>query len=406
MKVLLAATLLFSALSLPGQDWPQYLGPHANGLTEGRIHSDWQAQAPKELWRKQIGNGCGSFAIAHGRALTIGNEGDADTLWCLDAKTGEVVWKHSYPEPLDPKMYAGGANATPLVAYKHVYVLSKSGRLACYRLADGELIWEKHYEDDFKGKAPDWGYSASPVIYNKQLLISPCSRETSLMALNPATGETLWANSFRARPGYAAPVITKHKGRDCALVFHGRRLVGYDLEAKGEVMFEQLWRTSYDINASNPHYLDEKVFFASGYGMGYGVISVDKARPKILHKEPDTRLIFQNSLLVDGNIIAVFGDKNIDAELISMDMASGKINWKSDMPGTRGSILQVGENQLLILSETGALITGKYDAKGFQKEGQLDILPSLCWAPLAYADGMVFARNNKGEAVCLELSAQ
>ena len=145
------------------------------------------------------------------------------------------------------------------------------------------------------------------------------------------------------------------------------------------------------------------VFMASGYGMGYCVIDANGAETKVLHKDEDLRMIFQNSILVDGDIIGVFGDKNIDAELIRMDMKSGKIRWKESMPGTRGSSLLIGDH-LVILAETGDLIVGKASKTGWKELGRIKPLDKLCWSYLAYSNGRLFARNNDGQAVVLDVT--
>jgi outer membrane protein assembly factor BamB len=157
------------------------------------------------------------------------------------------------------------------------------------------------------------------------------------------------------------------------------------------------------VNASNPQYHDGMMFLASGYGMGYVVIDVSGGEPKVLHKDEDIRMIFQNSILQDGDILGVFGDKNIDAELIRMDMKSGKIRWREKMPGTRGSSLMVGD-QMVILSETGEIICGEPAKSGWKEHGRVQALSSVSWAHVAFADGRIYARSNKGEAVCFEVN--
>lgn len=397
-----ALALALAAAPLHAQDWPAYLAD-GSGTVPGEMNGDWKANPPKTLWKKNVGKGCTSWAIVDDRAYVGGNDGKEDFWWCLDAKTGKEIWKHHYKEALAPKLYEGGPNATPTVHDGLVYVLSKTGRLRALKVSDGSMVWEKHLDKDFGGEAPGWGFSASPTIYKDLLLVLPSGDKGALFALDRKSGRTVWKTSNEARPGYAAPVIVNYKGTDTALAFHGRTLVAYDLENKGKVLFEQSWRTSYDVNASNPQLQDNKLFIASGYGMGYAVADVSGSRPKISHRERDTRMIFQNNLLVDGDILGVFGDKNIDAELIRMDLASGDIRWKVDLPGTRGSSIMVGD-QLVCLLETGELVTGKPTRDRFIETGRLKILDKRCWSSLAYSNGRIFARNNNGEAICLDVS--
>ena len=384
------------------QDWPRYLGPDGSGMVEGKIRTNWKEQKPKELWRKDLGKGCTSFAIAGEKVVVMGNKDNTDIVWCLDAATGKEIWTHRYPEKLDPKLYDGGPNATPTIDGDVVYTLSKSGNLFCLSMADGKPKWNVHYKKDFKGRVPDWGYSASPVVKGNLLYCLPCAEDGGMYALEKSTGKVSWKSGDDTKPGYATPVFFTHEGKELVAAFHGRQLVAYHLESKGGPVFDFGWRTSYDVNASNPQYHDGMMFLASGYGMGYVVIDVSGGKPKVLHKDEDTRMIFQNSILRDGDILGVFGDKNIDAELIRMDMKTGKAHWRAKMPGTRGSSLMVGD-QMVILSETGEIICGEPAKSGWKEHGRVKALSSVSWGNVAFAHGRIFARSNKGEAVCLEV---
>ena len=55
----------------------------------------------------------------------MGNEDEKDSVWCLDAGTGETIWQHAYDCELDPLYYEGGPGGTPTVDGDVVYTLSK-----------------------------------------------------------------------------------------------------------------------------------------------------------------------------------------------------------------------------------------------------------------------------------------
>lgn len=397
--------ILFLCLShlTQASTWSSYLGSHGNGTAEGDIPTKIQKEGPRVLWKAKIGYGCSSFAIDQGRALTVGNAKDQDTLWCFDAKTGDVIWKKTYEEPLAPKYYDGGPGATPTIHGELVYNLSKSGRLSCHALKDGEEKWVVHFKNDLKGNKPTWGYSSSPLIYNDLLICLPCSKKGAMVAINPKTGKVEWQSENVARPGYAAPLFYQHGGKDAAVVFHGRSIVGYDLTEKGKVLYEFDWRTPYDVNASNPQVLGNLLHFSAGYNMGYAVIDISKAKPEIVHRNRDLPMIFQNSFIIGDDLMGCFGDKRYNTELYRMDFKTGKILWKHPLPGTRGSTAQIGETTV-VLTETGHLVFGQATEEGFTETGRHEVLSKLCWAPLAIAEGKFFARTNKGQAVCLDIS--
>ncbi|MDB4409054.1 PQQ-like beta-propeller repeat protein [Akkermansiaceae bacterium] len=402
MKVSLTLVLLFSCFA-QAADWPTYLGPEKNGIVQEKVRTDWSKEAPKVLWKADLGRGCSSFAVADGLVLTMGNSGKIETIWCFVAATGKIKWKDSYEEDLAPKFYTGGPGATPTIDGDRVYTLSKSGRLNCYELSTGTLQWTQHLKDDLGGKPPTWGYSTAPFIDGEELLVMPCGKGSSLVALDKKTGKELWKSAHQARAGYTLPVLANYRGAKTAFIFHGRNLAAYNLEKKGELLFEFEWRTPYDVNATSPVFYEDMLYIASGYGMGYAVLDLSGKEPKILHRDRERRMIFQNAILKKGDLIGVFGDKNIDAEAFRMDMKTGKLKWSVKIPGTRASTLMAGD-QLIILSESGELIFGKDTGTAFQETSRHQILKKLCWAAPAISEGRLFVRNNGGEMVCLDLS--
>lgn len=383
-------------------DWPQYLGIKGDAVSSETINGDWKNQAPKILWRAKVGKGCGSWSIVGGKALVVGNDKGNDIVSCRAADTGKLIWQHQYPEKLVANLYEGGPNTTPTVDGNRVYTLSKSGVLFCLNLGDGRPIWRRHLRDELGGKPGGWGFTASPVVDGDLVYVLPCSKDGAFYALEKKTGKVAWHTTNIQRSGYATPVLTNIDGKRAALVFYGRTVVAHDLTARGKILFQHQWKTSYNVNASNPQYHDGKVFFASGYGMGYAVLDVTGASPKILHRDQDIRMIFQNSIRTGNTITGVFGDKRIDAELMRMDITTGKIHWRKKMPGTRASAALVG-GTLVFLSETGELIAGKASDSGFEETGRIEVLSGKCWSPFAVSDGRLIARNNNGDAICLDV---
>src|ERR1051326_6804067 len=114
MKSLLAvAAALSCALNASAADWPQWRGPNREGVSSEKVK--WPAGGPKVIWKASVGTGFSSVSVSHGRVYTMGNEGEKDTIWCLDAAKGKPVWQHTYDSPLNPQYYEGGPGATPTV---------------------------------------------------------------------------------------------------------------------------------------------------------------------------------------------------------------------------------------------------------------------------------------------------
>jgi hypothetical protein len=95
MKKLLSlsvALVLAVPWPLQADDWPNWRGPHHNGIsTESGWLAQWPADGPPRLWKASVGTGFSSVAVANGRAYTLGNARNTDTVFCFDAETGKVI---------------------------------------------------------------------------------------------------------------------------------------------------------------------------------------------------------------------------------------------------------------------------------------------------------------------------
>jgi outer membrane protein assembly factor BamB len=121
-------------------DWPCWRGPERNGRSaEKGLAWDSGTNGLPVLWRAEVGKGFSGFAVADGRAVTMGNTDGTDTVWCFDAASGAVLWKHRYPCELQPLSYEGGPGSTPAIAAGRVYTFSKSGDLFCLDAATGRV---------------------------------------------------------------------------------------------------------------------------------------------------------------------------------------------------------------------------------------------------------------------------
>ena len=116
--VLVAVGIVNGAPISNAGDWPRYRGSNYNGIS---VEKDWLGKwpggSPKPVWKKNVGIGFSSMSVAGGRLYTVGNDGKKkggkDTVYCLDAATGDEVWRYVYDQNLADHYYDGGPGATP-----------------------------------------------------------------------------------------------------------------------------------------------------------------------------------------------------------------------------------------------------------------------------------------------------
>ncbi len=115
-------------------DWPQWRGPHRDGIAPaGAIRTDWDKNPPKQLWSAPCGGGYSSFAVVADRLYTQDRTDDGERVLCLNATTGQSLWAYSYPADYSSMRagFATGPRATPTVVGNRVYAVGAAGKFVC-----------------------------------------------------------------------------------------------------------------------------------------------------------------------------------------------------------------------------------------------------------------------------------
>jgi outer membrane protein assembly factor BamB len=320
---------------------------------------------------------------------------DVDSVFCFDAETGEVLWKHSYPCPLNPLAYEGGPSATPAVDGQRVYTLSKSGHLFCLDTATGKVLWSHKFdpaprkEKDYR---VDWGYAASPLILGEKLILSV---GWAGMALNKADGKPIWDNG-PGRPGYSSPVPFMLGNRQCVAMLVARGVVAVEAVG-GKTLCTIPWRTTWDQNAPDVVIFGTKLFVSTGHGVGCALFDLNADLPKEVWRNKSMRNELSSSVLWKGSVYGFDRDR-----LVCMDWESGKIQWSGPEMG-RGTVILVN-GRLIILGEQGQLAIAEATSEAYRPFGEPQtILSGRCWAAPAFSGGRVFVRNAAGNVECVDV---
>src|SRR5262249_52973888 len=93
-----------------GEDWPQFLGPRAHGISgETNLLDRWPASGPAMVWDLKTGTGYSGPSV-RGNLLVLHHRiGDEEIIECFAADTGKPIWRHAYPSHfIDPYGYNNG----------------------------------------------------------------------------------------------------------------------------------------------------------------------------------------------------------------------------------------------------------------------------------------------------------
>jgi len=390
------------------EDWPQWLGPQSNGVSkETKWNPKWPASGPKVLWSAQIGTGFSSIAVGDGRAYTMGNKKGNETIYCFDAKTGQVIWQKQYPARLVGYLHAGGPSATPTIDGNGVYTLGKDGKLTRYESSTGKQVWQQNLTQVLNINVPEWGFCASPLILGDALII----QAGATVAMNKADGKVIW-KSRQYRAAYGSSVAFKMGDATLIASLNTAGLVVVDARNGRDVAFTK-WETKYRTNSSTPMVVDDKIFISTGYGRGCSLFQLKGRQLTSVYTNTKMANHFNNSILVGNHLYGFDGNSHVmargKAALVCLEYTTGKQVWRQGGMGC-GSLM-VANGIMIILSDTGELITAKATPSGFSAISRAKILGgdrfssrNPCWTMPILANGRIYARDAQGHLVCLDVS--
>lgn len=201
---LLCASAAYSPASA-AYDWPQWQGPDRNAISkETGLLKEWPKEGPPLAWKVgSLGGGDSAPSVAAGRIYGMSHRGADEIVWALAEKDGKEIWAvriaaaftTSWPQSKE------GPSATPTVDGDRLYVMGLAGNVVCLQAASGKVLWQRHLMADFGGKMPMWSYRESPLVDGERVICTPGGDETTLVALNKLTGETIWKSFVPDRAG-------------------------------------------------------------------------------------------------------------------------------------------------------------------------------------------------------------
>jgi outer membrane protein assembly factor BamB len=398
-KLAMTITLLIGAVT-QAADWPIYRGPQHNGITS---ETDWSADfppaGPPQLWKKSIGIGFSAMTISDGKVYAMGNSGKSgsnahqDTVFCLDADTGSEIWKHTYACPLAPKYYEGGTLSTPTVDGDRVYTISKMGHLFCLDADTGSVKWWKNMHEDLGFKLPTWHFSGSPLVIDDMLILN---LGDAGVALNKNNGDIIWHNG-KGICGYATPVPYAMDDQKCVAMFAASHIMAVRV-SDGKVLWKSFFENRHKVNAADPVIVGNEIFISSGYNYGCAKLRVSGDNVSTVWRNKNMRNHMNCSVYYNGYLYG-FDEQT----LTCLDFRDGSIQWIERGLG-KGALMMSADGRMIIISDKGELAIARANPQKFDLISKAQILPrSKCWTTPILANGKIYARNARGDMVCVDV---
>jgi outer membrane protein assembly factor BamB len=381
--------------STAASSWPGFRGEDRAGVYRGPLRVTWDGLTP--MWKKAVGGGRASFAIAGGRAFTIEQRKSDEVVAAYDVQSGREIWANAWRERFNSKMmglWGGGEGprSTPTFHDGLVYALGARGELRCLDAATGKLVWRTNILTDAGANNLTWGMAGSPLVAGDAVIVQPGGpKGQSVAAYDRRTGKRLWS-ALDDKTAYASPMQVTLGGVPQLAIVTAARLVGLSLDRR-DVLWEFAWSTDHGASAAQPIVIsDNRIFYSSGYGTGAVVLELTKTGDRFSVREVWRNIRMKNrqstSVLHDGFIYGL--DEGI---LACIDAATGEVQWKGGRYG-HGQVLLAGTH-LVITTEDGELLLVAASPDKLQELARVPALDGETWNVPAFAGGILLVRNTK-----------
>jgi outer membrane protein assembly factor BamB len=265
LALLLVLVIFTAGLQAQNNIFSQFRGENCSGIASPDAAPPVNLLPDENLlWKTEITSGVSSPCIWGDKIfLTGSNTSDSALItYCLDRKTGAILWEHAVsPEFLETVHPVGSqAASTPTTDGKLVFVYFGSYGLLCYDV-EGKLVWEKR----MPLVQTMYGSCASPIIADGKLILYRKEQDgTALIALNPSSGETIWHTNLsiisdlreQSNQSHSTPVVWNNQ----VLIHRMVALTAVNIEDGTET-----WTTGIISTGKTTPVIVNDILFVNGY---------------------------------------------------------------------------------------------------------------------------------------------
>lgn len=441
MSASIARLLLLMTLSLSGNaqilaqpaknslhEWPQWRGPHRDGVWhETGIIDQFPAETLETRWEVPISSGYNGPTVADGKVYVsdrVVEPEQQERVHCIDFKSGEVLWVHKYDCVYRGISYTAGPRSSITLHDGKAYHLGAMGHFFCLDGEKGSVIWSHDLNEAYDIRMPIWGIAASPLIHGDLVIVQIGGSDGAcLVAFDKKTGKERWT-AVDDKASYSSPILIEQAGKPVLTCLTGESVVGLDPET-GKLYWQSPFKPSrMPIGIATPVIEEQRLFVTSFYDgslmlkVNPTALSVEKLWRRVGPDEKRTEALHSiiSTPYFQGDY--VYGVDSY-GELRCLNAKTGERVWESEAatPKARWSTIHFVENgdKVWMFNERGELLITKLSPEGYQEIDRAKLIEpttdqlrrrgGVCWSHPAFAYRHVFVRNDN-KIVCASLAKE
>lgn len=226
------------------KNWPAFRGFTGSGVAVGDNYpTRWDVKSGNNVvWKSPVPLSGHSSPIVWGdRLFLTGGGKESRQVLCYDTATGRLLWQKPVPGTVPPDLttseHTGYAANTPATDGRRVYVTFATGDVAAFDFA-GNSLWARNLGTPKN----TLGHAASLRVHANRLLVqldqgTAKQGLSRLLALDTATGQTVWEAKRPVPNSWSSPIVAEVKGKAQVVTCADPWVIAYD-PADGR----ELWR--------------------------------------------------------------------------------------------------------------------------------------------------------------------
>lgn len=316
-----------------------------------------------------------------------------EVVTAFEVSTGRKIWSTDWKGSMRVPFFAvancSWIRATPAFDDGRLYVAGIKDVLVCLDAETGDTVWKRDFPNETESAVPTFGYVSSPLIEGDFLFVQAGG---GLQKLDKKTGKTIWKvlddGGGMNGSAFSSPYLATIAGSKQLIVQTRTTLHGVDT-AEGTILWSQDIPAFRGMNILTPTVMGDNVF-ASTYGGTTQLLSVKSAGDKFqVQQKWDVGLqgYMTTPVIIDG--FAYWRLKNQRFACINLE--TGKVAWRSKPFGKYASLVGSGD-KILALDETGTLMLMRANSEEFELIDKRKVGDNT-WAHLAVTKDRVFVRD-------------
>jgi outer membrane protein assembly factor BamB len=379
--------------------WTQWGGPTGDFVAQANsVSPSWSEAGPKEIWKRDLGEGYSAILIDGGRLYTMYRTNGEEAVIALDAASGKTVWEHRYdsdPAEGHEVNFGSGPRSTPLLIDGRLYTIGVAGVMHCLDAESGKPIWKHDLWKEFGGNHLNHGYSSSPIAYQDTIITLVGGEGASIVAFKKSDGSVAWKN-LDFKNSYSTPKVITLGGKDHLVTFMANEAIGVD-PTNGELQWRYEIGNQWGQNVSPPMW-DAKsgTLFISTPEAGARGLKLTANGGKVDVEEAwNTRKIqfyHVTSVAVGDYVYGSTGTMG-PTFLAGVNVKTGEVVWRKR--GFAKANCVYADGKLIVLDEEGNIALATATPDDLTVLAKSPLLKSKAWTVPTVAGSQMFVRDQE-----------